>query len=350
MSIVNGSLISGANGRIDVFVRKAKDLPNLRKLDKQDPFVKLRVAHLTQTSDKVSRGGQTPVFNFHCMFNLTPDMKPILFVELYDDQKTSPKLIGKCEIDLTPGLYSDPEDGYDSWYNLHVGDEEMGRIYVELTFTPNTIGKYHSLNEENTFERLPRAQREPPILPEVPNVRFNSNNRMISQVPLYPHYIHHSGISQKSFPITREDYARNLKDETNTYDFESSVHTSSTYESEISQNTGITAKLKQLKEKWNNFKQGSNVQASLNHVNVDLEALQKAVGISSPERCISPTSSNYTDKNSSNPPLPPLPNNSHLESSTTKSQSPKLPPLPDSSHNSRMTSLSPQRRRPPPPR
>lgn len=57
---MSNNVITGANGRLDVYVSKAKDLPNLRKLDKQDPFVKLRVAHLTEISPVIYRGGQTP--------------------------------------------------------------------------------------------------------------------------------------------------------------------------------------------------------------------------------------------------------------------------------------------------
>ena len=108
---VSGNVITGVNGKLDVYVSKAKDLPNLRRLDKQDPFVKLRIGHLTEVSPVIYRGGQTPKFDFHCAFQLTPDIKPLLCVELYDDHdhKHGSKLIGKCDVDLTPALLSDPE-------------------------------------------------------------------------------------------------------------------------------------------------------------------------------------------------------------------------------------------------
>lgn len=43
----------GNQGTLSVYVSKAKDLPNLDKLDKQDVLLRLRIAHMTRESDTI---------------------------------------------------------------------------------------------------------------------------------------------------------------------------------------------------------------------------------------------------------------------------------------------------------
>ncbi|AMD19374.1 HBR473Wp [Eremothecium sinecaudum] len=320
MSIENGYM-RGFNGALDVFVRKARDLPNLRKLDKQDPFVKLRISHLTKVSDAVHRGGQAPVFDFHVVFDMTPDMRNVLFVELYDDRKNGPRLIGKCEVDLKPALLSDPDDGYYDWYNLSVDDAEAGKIYIEMTFTPHKSGPLSQRSSLVDFEtnRIGgiSARQSPQLSPyeasysssfPSPPSEFATSfsNERLSQSAHSMTYKH--AVMQRKKPpppvmyrlppesqlASQRPMSMAGESSTNFPEFTESVGTFNSFGSNASQDSrdsGITAKLKQLKEKWHTFKHGNTEKTGNTRANVDLEALQKIVGITSEERPYSTSSS-----------------------------------------------------------
>ncbi|AET40754.1 Inn1p Ecym_6379 [Eremothecium cymbalariae DBVPG len=317
------SILGGVNGTLDVFVRKAKDLPNLRKIDKQDPFVKLRIAHITIVSDTVYRGGQIPVFDFHAVFELTPGMKHELHVELYDDHKHGSKIIGRCVVDLKPALYSDPEDGYDRWYELNLGDDETGKIYIELTFKPHTPNSQPESCIQSVSSAVSHSvsKRGPPLPSEIPYVPYGKGQLTPGPPKKSPEYVHGGHVGQplpirrrapdtlQYIPATPGSQPENELNEIP--NFSSSIDSIEDIElrsSHNSQETGITAKLKQLKERWNNFKQGSGEHHQDTRADVDLEALQRVVGVS-PERVKSTLShhSAHLSKLELQPPLPPLP-------------------------------------------
>ncbi|CDO92022.1 unnamed protein product [Kluyveromyces dobzhanskii CBS 2104] len=388
---MSSNVITGANGRLDVYISKAKDLPNLRKLDKQDPFVKLRIAHLTETSPVIYRGGQTPKFDYHCIFQLTPDIKPLLCVELYDDHdhKHGSKLIGKCETDLLPALLSDPEEGHDRWYELKRGSLEAGKVYIELTFTPNNISEsrhFDILNEDPSIN----SRTMPPLPSDLPELHAqyraasstNDQQRLASSASPNQ-YTHGSRMKYQlpelpvNFDTSRSSYASGEP-----MDLDSSVRsnaTANTYHSQQSQSTeGLMDKLKLIKEKLNYFKNGSSVPPTESATNnaMDLEVLQKVVGAGLESSSSSRIPTNINEPSPMNhrstrpfaePSLPPLPASpSRLSSSSSvrhsagnitpsrspvhKPTTPKLPNLPTSfsASSSRSGSVSPTRRRPPP--
>lgn len=77
----------GNQGTLSVYVSKAKDLPNLDKLDKQDVLLRLRIAHMTRESDTIIRAGQTPIFKYYEKFEITPELRPLMYVEIYSDRR-----------------------------------------------------------------------------------------------------------------------------------------------------------------------------------------------------------------------------------------------------------------------
>ncbi|SCU80220.1 LAMI_0B01266g1_1 [Lachancea mirantina] len=356
------NIFGGANGVIEVYVSRAKDLPNLRKMDKQSPFVRLRIGHMTEASEVAYRGGQTPKFQFYTKFDLTPDVKPTLSVELFDD-RSPPKLIGQCEVDLTPALYKDPEDGHDDWFPLFFGSEEAGKVYMELTFHPVVLTSQARLpeaEEESNFEASLSERCPPPLPSKLPNFETNS------PVKTSTGYMHASRLRQETpnfheeriFPQTAGPRV----------DFTSSISTNATNESQTTHNsqeshstvnsTGTTeplfAKLKQLKEKWKSIKNPSSDILDQGN-RLDLEALQKVVGVDPEDRDADHNRPERFERtstipNGTPPSMPRIPKNvSGKLSMHSRPATPKLPPLPtDSPLRSRNSSPSPPRRRPPP--
>ena len=157
---------SGNEGYLYVYVSKAKDLPNLIKLDKQNVMLRLRVAHMTRESDVKFRAGQNPIFDYLEKFEITPSVTPIMHVEVYcDRKKKSPLPIGRCEVDLMNGIRADPKDGYCTWYDLkRNGDEFAGTIFIELTFKPN-LKKNHPKKIDENIMKLDASVAARPIPP-----------------------------------------------------------------------------------------------------------------------------------------------------------------------------------------
>lgn len=404
---------SGNQGILSVYVSKARDLPNLNKLDKQNVMLRLRIAHMTKASNTLHRAGQNPVFRYLEKFDITPEIKPLMYVEVYcDRRKKSPLPIGRCEIDLLNAIRADPKEGYCTWYELkRSGDEFAGTIFIELTFTP----KVPRLNRDDLNKEMDRldssmAMRPIPPLPTELEYDYVHGSTMRQITPQL------SGTSTKNRPEGQyyknaNIFSMSSKSDTallaNDNDpivlpptFASSMGTTSTLETNDTaiSNTSDTkfhfANLRKLKEKINIFKNPdsstNNCQSESNKV--DIEALQKAIGVTSlsyddgdddDDDEVSAqeafyTSSHRVSHNLNQPPLPPIPvrddmsncSSSHNRSLVPRGRnsrqnsvpssprphssvlnSPKLPPLPtgsNSNFSSRKNSVSPTRRRPPP--
>lgn len=332
------SIHNGVNGTLEVYVGKVKDLSNLRKIEKHNPIVKLRIAHMTQISEKLQFFGQTSVFGFHSVFHLTPDMNCVLHVELYGDERSGVKIISKCEVDLRPALYSDPEDGYHGWHELWLGSLKVGKIYLELTFTQQRLGVQKI--QSAVAGVMKGKEKEDKIVGVGDTPRFSSEIADSSQLSSAGSYSREkaefsaNALTYKHGGDQFEFISKSLRTDSQSQDEHNSSHLGFThaprkhlnstpdfassansytnedlYESQNSKSTGITAKLKQLKEKWYNFKQGASEQDESARADVDLEALQKIVGVP-PESSESPTSSDgkisleFPDRRPSLPALP----------------------------------------------
>ncbi|CCD25622.1 Inn1p NDAI_0F03040 [Naumovozyma dairenensis CBS 421] len=402
---------TGSQGTLSVYVSKARDLPNLIKLDKQNVMLRLRIGHMTRESDTLYRAGQNPVFDYLERFDITPEVKPIMYVEVYcDRKKKGPLPIGKCEIDLLNGIRADPKEGYCTWYELKRDrDEFAGTIFIELTFVAKMS---HTPKEKmsRSVERLDMSMASRPVpplpsdIPPLPKLPTTSPQES---------YIHGSEVRQFTPSI------RNLYSNSRTYsttssassngndvirsppNFMSSIATSDTVLTDATNTTSVTtssdtkfhfANLRKLKEKINIFRNPNNLVTDENTGNpVDIEALQKAIGVTTihdeddeeditqndvsrqTSASTSPTRLNSSwdgSKLSTQPPLPPLPDMASISpssrrtsspriqgfhtqsptrySSNSTQASPKLPVLPNSPGSVRRNSHSPLRRRVPP--
>ncbi|KAG0669931.1 hypothetical protein C6P45_003095 [Maudiozyma exigua] len=439
----------GNHGTLSVYVSKAKDLPNLIKLDKQNVMLRLRIAHMTRESDILFRAGQNPIFNYLERFEMTPAVQPLMYVEVYcDRKKKAPLQIGRCEIDLLNGIRADPKEGYCKWYELKREQNEFaGIIFIELTFKPTVdVARREKLDERTIRLDASMASRPMPPLPTEfdtslsPNHPINREQMVQEDVEVYGHsniraqsqqYMHGSALRQMTPSFCRRDsngQPSDIRDDVSTFspdrsndssgshnNFMSSMGSSNTATSTETKATAISttsetkfhfANLRKLKEKINIFKNPSVPSTDTEDNTVDIEALQKAIGVASlddkseysgelqtiiennrkesnvPGQHRSPTMDHRREShdnisiNASNapgkpllPPLPSIADLSHRDSpghyqhqhhrrphheqrrqsrySTSSIDSPALPPLP-TSPMSRGSSVSPSRRRPPP--
>ncbi|ANZ73613.1 BA75_01282T0 [Komagataella pastoris] len=152
------------SGTLVIVVDKARDLPNIRKLDKQSPYCLLRINGLpVQRSKTIYRGGQTPEWDHELRFNITPDIEPKLGLMIFDGTKESSSLIASTEIDLTKVFI---KGDLDDWYHVHSESykKNRGEIYLQMTFYPDApIVPPKIVNTPRTSKRA--SDRPLPAIP-----------------------------------------------------------------------------------------------------------------------------------------------------------------------------------------
>lgn len=158
-----------ADGTLVIMVCRAKHLPNRRKLDKQSPYVLLRIGTTAKKTPIHFRAGQTPEWTHEIRFQLSRDRKPLLKLDVLDETKNDPTPIGGTEIDCSM-VFLDPanlQDGgkyiLDNWYDLKCNNRLAGTIYLEMTFYPSA-----------------------PVLP--PKVSYSSESKTLPLVPDKPDF------------------------------------------------------------------------------------------------------------------------------------------------------------------
>lgn len=134
-------MIESADGVLEIFVCRAKHLPNKLMFDKQSPFVTLRVGVSSQQTKKHYRAGQTPEWNETLSFSLTKERRPIVKLEVYHEKKQNLILIGHTEIDCSVIFVSPDSEKrniyvYNDWHNLKQNGKWSGTIYLEMKFYP----------------------------------------------------------------------------------------------------------------------------------------------------------------------------------------------------------------------
>ncbi|CAR29316.1 ZYRO0G05808p [Zygosaccharomyces rouxii] len=350
---------SGNQGTLCVFVSKARDLPNLTKLDKQNVMLRLRIAHMTRESNTLFRAGQNPVFNYLEKYSITPDVKPIMQVEAYCDRKKKPPiLIGRCEVDLLNGMRADPKEGYCCWYELKRDRNEFaGTIFIELSFNPGlpNLRKEERSKDTEAMDATVRSRPVPPLPGDSTSIISTEQDDDYYHRSYMEPYTHGSAMREITPAAggawdNRPDFSRSSLPGSIGVGappvFNSSVGTSTTISSEETNATEATstsdtkfhfANLKKLKERLNVFKNPNNsTNNQQSETPVDIEALQKAIGVTSlddEEGYVSRSHSshalaaNLNDADDRHPSLPPLPP-SISHGSRSHSKSPRRPPLP----------------------
>lgn len=140
-SVISDQVPQTADGTLVIIVCRAKHLPNRRKLDKQSPYVTLRLGTTAKKTPSHFRAGQTPDWTHEIRFDLNRERKPLLKLDVLDETKNDPTPIGTCDIDCSV-IFQDQkrQEGkyiHDSWYNLTLNGRRAGMIYLEMTFYPS---------------------------------------------------------------------------------------------------------------------------------------------------------------------------------------------------------------------
>jgi len=101
-----------ADGTLVIIVCRAKHLPNRRKLDKQSPYVTLRIGTTAKKTSSHFRAGQTPEWTHEIRFELTRDRRPIMKLDVLDETKNDPTPIGTVDIDCST-VFANPNNEKD---------------------------------------------------------------------------------------------------------------------------------------------------------------------------------------------------------------------------------------------
>lgn len=151
--------VDTADGTLVVIVCRAKHLPNRRKFDKQLPYVTLRIGTEARKTPSHFRAGQTPEWTHEVRFDLLVERKPLLVVDVLDETKNDPTMIGHAEIDCLKVFAPENErDGKyisDAWHELKFNDKRAGLIYMEMTFYPATPLLPPKVPIEGDYPELP---------------------------------------------------------------------------------------------------------------------------------------------------------------------------------------------------
>lgn len=150
-------------GTLVIIVDKARNLPNRKKIGKQDAYAIVRLGHEVQRTPTDKRAGQVPSWNHEIRFKVPDASENMLKISIFNEDSKIPDLIGDCTIDLTD-LYKRHE--YDNWFDLKYKDKPAGEIYAELTFYYEGPPKPHPkiVMTQPTHELL----QHPRGLPAVP--------------------------------------------------------------------------------------------------------------------------------------------------------------------------------------
>ncbi|KAG0634889.1 hypothetical protein HOY80DRAFT_490546 [Tuber brumale] len=146
-------------GELVVVLDKAKNLPNRKKIGKQDPYVVVRLGKIAQRTDADVRGGQTPRWDKELRFYIrdSPDYKTLKITVFNDDKKAD--LIGETTLKIDKILVTGGGIN-DGWRELRCKGRYAGEILVELTYWDNLNKKEPPVEKKRTQQDLGGKEME----------------------------------------------------------------------------------------------------------------------------------------------------------------------------------------------
>ncbi|KAK9239977.1 C2 domain-containing protein [Lipomyces kononenkoae] len=196
-------------GTLIAVLIKAKNLPNRRRLGKQDPYCTVRIGQNAQSTKIDKRGGQRPMWNHELRFPVL-ESDDQMKLTILDDNDSRPELIGDSIIDLKPIFQNAAKAISDKWHEIQYRQKYAGEAYIELTFYPN---KEHVKNmmaqaykQEKQQPATPPKRRPLPASPvhvsSSPSSSTHSSPQSVASTPppadYYVAHRRHSS-SQQSF-------------------------------------------------------------------------------------------------------------------------------------------------------
>lgn len=185
-----------ADGTLVVVVCRAKHLPNRRKLDKQNPYVTLRIGTVARKTPSHFRAGQTPEWTHEVRFELSRDRKPIMIVDVLDETKNEPTPIGNVEIDCSK-IFANPANQdrgkyiYDNWFDLNMFGKRAGMIYLEMTFYPSAPILPPKISNHNLIVKEEQSIYDP---------ENRQHEYVHDPLPLSSHHSHSSFVDNQISP------------------------------------------------------------------------------------------------------------------------------------------------------
>ncbi|KAI9860473.1 MAG: hypothetical protein M1813_006132 [Trichoglossum hirsutum] len=197
-------------GTLVVIVDRAKNLPNRKKIGKQDPYCAARLGKEAKKTEVDKRGGQTPKWDQELRFVVhdSADYCQLKVSVFNDDKKT--ELIGETWVSLEAVVV--PGGGQnDLWHTLNSKGKYAGDIRIEMTYydtrpkdekpvaETRRESAGHGGEEENREvvggpRQLKPSVKRRPLPPDITNA-----HRMESVVPDHTQAHPHNGIPSREY-------------------------------------------------------------------------------------------------------------------------------------------------------
>lgn len=211
------------DGTLVILVGEAKNLPNIRKLEKQSPFCCLRFNKQDKKSEVVIRGGQRPQWNFEAHYEgVDEDTNPTLKISVFDKTKKESRLICDTEINCSPVF--EKRHKFDGWHDLSYANRRAGKVYIEMTFYPRYV-RPQVMNSPVSMTACSFHESRP--LPKIPNtsdpdetVNEPNNIDPLAEKTLEVDRTHHLISSQNKFRSSLNSFCSCMSSSSNScHDF-----------------------------------------------------------------------------------------------------------------------------------
>ncbi|KAG9695217.1 hypothetical protein KCU95_g5059, partial [Aureobasidium melanogenum] len=152
-------------GTLVAIVDRAKNLPNVKRMGKQNPYCAARLGKEAKKTETDKRGGQTPRWDQELRFTVhdSPDYHNLKVSIFNDDKKTD--LIGEAYISLQDVCI--PGGGKrDGWHALNFKGKYAGEINLELTYydtrpQPENKRRVSGMSAADNAQRKAAIKRRP---------------------------------------------------------------------------------------------------------------------------------------------------------------------------------------------
>ena len=199
-----------------IVVAKAHGLRNVLKMDKQSPYLTIRIQEQEESTPVQPRAGQTPTFNSELWFKLDGIKERTMSINVYHQKKNDSKFICSTEVDFSTALKRSTAEGYDGWFDLFYEGREAGKVYLEMSYYPKkgevpigteSSARMHMLKStrlpasaaDGTFKNTPKERssvwkRNDEDIPDLGSFKASNSERNI-----------HSSTWEKSLRRTRSN-------------------------------------------------------------------------------------------------------------------------------------------------
>uniref|UniRef100_A0A1D1YNK7 Ingression protein fic1 n=1 Tax=Anthurium amnicola TaxID=1678845 RepID=A0A1D1YNK7_9ARAE len=130
-------------GTLVVVAMEARNLSTRDSFGKGDPFVAFHIDGESKRTKPEIKGGQHPKWDEEVRFNVAKNSSKKLKIQVFNEDKREPILIGDALIDLSEVLN---KTEWDDWHQINFRNKYAGEVSLEMTFyydgpPPNNVVK-----------------------------------------------------------------------------------------------------------------------------------------------------------------------------------------------------------------